>query len=222
MRIRWQRCTPTWIWPVITERIQKLLLLVALAAPAVLLAGDIVGELSNPGSRLGADPALAVIRELGSWAIRFLLLTLAVSTARRRFGVPKLMRFRRMIGLAAFTYAVSHFTAYLWLLAAWDPGIIASDLTERPYIVVGFSALMLLVPLAVTSTNRWRRRLGRRWLVLHRLVYPTVTLVLLHEFWLTKEDYAEPVLYLAIFAGLMVERLLTARRPAGGRESAAL
>jgi len=214
MPIRWQRSTPTWIWPVITERSQKLLLFVALAAPAALLAYDILGEISNPGSRLGADPALAVVRELGTWAIRFLLLTLTVSTARRRFGVPKLMRFRRMIGLAAFGYAVSHFTAYLWLLAAWDPGVIASDLTERPYIVVGFSALMLLVPLAVTSTNRWRRRLGRRWLALHRLVYPAMALVLLHEFWLTKDDYAEPVLYLALFAGLMMERLLSGRRPA--------
>jgi sulfoxide reductase heme-binding subunit YedZ len=215
MRSRWQRSTPTWIWPVITERSQKLLVFVALAVPAALLAYNIAGEFSNPGSRLGADPALAVIRELGSWAIRFLLLTLAVSTGRRRLGIPKLMRFRRMIGLAAFTYAAAHFTAYLWLLAEWDPGVVASDLTERPYIVVGFSALMLLVPLAVTSTNRWRRRLGRRWLSLHRLVYPAVILVLLHEFWLTKDDFAEPVLYLAIFAGLMGERMLRRRRPAG-------
>ncbi|MGE0625803.1 MAG: sulfite oxidase heme-binding subunit YedZ [Pseudomonadales bacterium] len=152
-----------------------------------------------------------MVRELGSWAIRFLLLTLAVSTLRRRLGAPGIMRFRRMVGLAAFYYAATHFTAYLWLLAAWDGGVIVSDLTERPYIVVGFTALVLLVPLAVTSTNAWRRRLGRRWLLLHRLVYPAMALVLLHEFWLTKDGFAEPVLYLAIFAGLMLERLLARR-----------
>lgn len=192
-------------------RAQKPLLFVALSVPFALLAADIAAELAAPGSRLGADPATAVVRELGSWAIRFLLLTLAVSTVRRWFDAPRVMRLRRMIGLAAFTYASAHLTAYLWLLAAWDPGVIGSDLTERPYIVVGFTALVLLVPLAVTSTNAWRRRLGRRWLTLHRLVYPAMALVLLHEFWLTKDGYAEPVLYLGIFSLLMAERLIARR-----------
>lgn len=186
-----------------------------LAAPFALLVYDIAGELALPGSRLGADPATAVVRQLGSWAIRLLLLTLAVSTVRRLFGNPRVMRFRRMIGLAAFAYAGAHFSAYLWLLAEWQPGIVAADLSERPYIVAGFTALVLLLPLAVTSTGGWRRRLGRRWLSLHRLVYVAMGLVLLHEFWLTKDDYAEPVLYLVIFAMLMIERLLTARGAAG-------
>lgn len=196
-------------------RVQKLLLFAALATPLAVLIYDIAGEVAVPGSRLGADPATAVVRELGSWAIRCLLLTLAVSTVRRRFGAPRIMRFRRMIGLAAFGYAAAHFSAYLWLLASFDPTIVVSDLTERPYIVVGFSALMLLVPLAVTSTNGWRRRLGRRWLTLHRLVYVAMGLVLLHEFWLTKDGYAEPVLYLVLFTALMIERLPGWRRPAG-------
>lgn len=194
---------------------QKPLLLAVLALPFALLAYDIAGEISVPGSRLGADPAVAVVRDLGSWAIRFLLLTLAVSTIRRRAAGPRVMRFRRMIGLVAFTYAIAHLCAYLWLLAEWDLGIVRSDLSERPYIVVGFTALVLLVPLAVTSTNAWRRRLGRRWLGLHRLVYLVMGLVLLHEFWLTKDGYAEPALYLAIFTMLMIERLLAARGTPG-------
>lgn len=190
----------------------KTLLFAALATPLAALLYDIAGEIAVPGSRLGADPATAVVRELGSWAIRFLLLTLAVSTSRRVLNAPRVMRYRRMIGLAAFGYAAAHFSAYLWLLASFDPAIVVSDLTERPYIVVGFTALVLLVPLAVTSTNAWRRRLGRRWLTLHRLVYPSMGLVLLHEFWLTKDGYAEPVLYLALFAALMIERLPVLRR----------
>ncbi len=213
MQQRSRSFTRAWISPVITDRTQKSLLFVALATPFALLAYDIAGEIAVPGSRLGADPATAVVRELGSWAIRLLLATLAVSTVRRRLHLPRVMRFRRMIGLAAFCYACAHFLAYLWLLAGWDPGVVVSDLTERPYIVVGFSALVLLVPLAVTSTKGWRRRLGRRWLKLHRLVYVAMGLVLLHEFWLTKDGYAEPLLYLVIAAMLLMERLLADRWP---------
>jgi sulfoxide reductase heme-binding subunit YedZ len=116
-----------------------------------------------------------------------------------------------MIGLFAFSYVALHFLAYLTFLAGFDLLTITEDLADRTYITVGFLALLGLVPLAITSTNGWRRRLGRRWQKLHRLVYPIVGLGLLHYFWLTKDGYAEGVLYLAIFAGLMFERLLSAR-----------
>ena len=200
-----------WISPAITERLPKTVLFLLLATPLALLAWNIAGELEVPGSRLGADPATAVVRELGSRAIRLLLLTLAVSTIRRRLHAPRVMRYRRMIGLAAFGYAAVHFLAYLYLFAQFQWATIESDLLERPYITVGFTALVLLLPLAVTSTNGWRRRLGRKWLTLHRAVYVAMALVLLHFFWLTKDDYAEPVLYLAVFAALMGERFLSAR-----------
>lgn len=172
---------------------------------------DVVGELEVPGSRLGADPATEVVRTLGVWAIRFLLLTLMVSTVRRRLGFTGVMRYRRMLGLAAFGYAATHFAAYAWLLAELDVSVVGSDLTERPYIIAGFLALLLLLPLAITSTNGWRRRLGRRWFKLHRLVYAAMGLVLLHHLWLTKDGYAEPAFYLACATALALERLLAAR-----------
>lgn len=213
MRNRWRRSTTAWICVAITDRVWKSALFALLAVPLVLLGLDIYGELVEPGSRLGADPGTEIVTTVGSWAIRILLLTLAVSTVRRAFDVPRIGRYRRMIGLFAFTYVSLHFLSYLTFLAGFDWRTIEEDLVERTYITVGFLALLGLVPLAVTSTAGWRRRLGRRWQKLHRLIYPIAGLGLLHYFWLTKDGYAEGVLYLAIFAGLMIERLLRARRP---------
>jgi sulfoxide reductase heme-binding subunit YedZ len=200
-----------WISSVISDRAGKVALFVVLFAPLGLLAWDIVGEVQQPGSRLGPDPAAAVVSELGSWSIRMLLLALAVSSIRRRFAWPRVMRYRRMIGLTAFAYVVCHFTAYLGLLASFDWHVIADDLVERTYITAGFLAMLLLVPLAVTSTDRFRRRLGPRWRVLHRAVYAAMGLALLHYFWLIKDGYAEAVLYLAVFLALMAERMLAMR-----------
>jgi sulfoxide reductase heme-binding subunit YedZ len=195
-----------WTFPAISDPRWKILLFVLLSIPLVLLGWDIAGELRQPGSRLGADPATAVVLELGTWAIRILLLSLMVSTLRRLTNTPQLLRFRRMIGLFAFAYVTLHFCAYLGFLAGFDWQAIKEDLVDRTYITVGFLALLLLVPLAVTSTNGWRRRLGRRWLKLHRLVYVIVSLGLLHYFWLTKDGFEEGALYLAVFAVLMLER----------------
>lgn len=205
------RSTPEWIWPAITDRLSKPFLFLLLALPLALLAVDIVLELEAPGSRLGADPGNEVVLTLGGWAIRILLLTLVVSTARRLTKMPRLIRFRRMIGLFAFTYVILHFAAYLTFLAAFDWHVIEEDLVERSYITAGFLALLGLVPLAVTSTAGWQRRLGPRWRKLHRLVYPAAGLGLVHYFWLTKDGYAEGALYLAIFAALMIERGVHAR-----------
>ena len=192
--------------PAINQRIWKVVLFLVLAVPLALLGYDIAGDLRVPGSRLGADPATAVVLELGTWGIRILLLTLAVSTLRRLLKAPRLLRYRRMVGLFAFAYVVLHFLSYLGFLAGFDWSTIKRDLVERTYITVGFPALLLLVPLAVTSTNGWRRQLGRRWVILHRLVYLVIALGLLHYFWLTKDGFAEGVLYLALFLGLMLER----------------
>ena len=201
------RSTTAWTSRAITDASLKPVLFILLALPLALLGYDIAGELTSPGSRLGADPGTAIVLTLGSWSIRMLLLTLAVSTLRRVFNEPRFLRVRRMVGLFAFTYVALHFLAYLTFLAVWDWQTIREDLVDRTYITVGFLGLLALVPLAITSTNGWRRRLGRRWQKLHRLVYPICGLGLLHYFWLTKDGYAEPVLYLAVFTALMGERL---------------
>ncbi len=210
-------CTAAWICPAITDSRLKVGLFVLLSLPLVMLGIDISAELVEPGSRLGADPIRAVVTYLGEWGLWMLLGGLAISTGRRTFSAPRLMRFRRMVGLFAFTYLCLHFLAYLGLLAGFDWGQIVEDLTDRPYITVGFLGLALLVPLAVTSTNRWRARLGRTWVRLHRVVYAAAALGLLHLFWLTKDGYGESVLFLSIFVLLMLERFIRGRR--SGRRS---
>ncbi|MEZ5549831.1 MAG: protein-methionine-sulfoxide reductase heme-binding subunit MsrQ [Pseudomonadales bacterium] len=167
----------------------------------------VAAELEMPGSRLGADPGEVVVEYLGQWSIRLLLATLAVSTLRRLFNQPRLLRVRRMLGLFAFTYVGLHFCAYLGLLAEFDWALILEDLTERTYIIAGFLALALLIPLAITSTNGWQRRLKLRWRNLHQLIYPICGLALLHLWWLTKDGYGEPIAYLLIYLILIADRL---------------
>ncbi len=200
-----------WTSPASSEALLKPLVFVALAAPLAWLGWAVIGELEAPGSRLGADPGEAVVLFLGEWSMRMLLLALAVSTLRRRLGASRLLRVRRMVGLFAFAYVAVHFLAYLGFLAEFDWRVIEEDLLERTYITVGFLALCLLVPLAVTSTNGWQRRLRQRWRRLHRLIYVIVPLALLHLFWLTKDGYGEPLAYLAIYTLLMLERLVSER-----------
>jgi len=189
-------------------------LFVGLILPLAWLGIDITGEVMEPGSRLGADPGKAVVTFLGEWSLWMLLGVLAVSTGRRTFGKPRLARYRRMVGLFAFTYLCLHFAAYIGFLAGFDGRQILEDLTDRPYISVGFLALLLLLPLAVTSTKAWRVRLGRRWAKLHRAVYPAAALGILHHFWLIKDGYGESVLFLTIFVLLMLERVFSDRRSA--------
>ncbi len=206
-----------WISPAISDPRLKPLVFLLLGLPLLLLGYDLAGELQAPGSRLGADPGKAVVLVLGEWGIRMLLLTLAISSLRRLTGQAAVMRYRRMVGLYAFAYLLLHFLAYLVFLAGLEGRQIIQDLSERPYITVGFLALLLLVPLAITSTGGWRRRLGRRWVRLHRAIYPAFALGLLHYFWLTKDGYGENVLYLVLFALLMMERIMNRRR--SGRRS---
>ena len=176
------------------------------------LSYTIAAEVYAPQARLGADPATEVVRFLGAWSIRLLLITLSVSTLRRLTGYPRLLQLRRMVGLFAFTYVVCHFLSYLTFLAEFDLALIQEDLVERRYITVGFLGLVLLTPLAVTSTNALRRKLGATWRKLHRLIYLIVPLGLLHLVWLTRDQYGEVVVYALIFAGLMLERYVARRR----------
>ena len=178
-----------------------------LCVPLAVLAWDFFREIRQPGVAFGPDPAETIVRYLGEWAIRILLATLAVSPVARLLGRPRLVRYRRTFGLAAFSYAVVHFAGYLVLLAGLDAGTFLADFVERPYITVGLAALVLLVPLAVTSTRRWQRRLARNWRRLHRLVYAIGVLACIHLLWLSKGDYMDAALYGGLLALLLGERL---------------
>jgi methionine sulfoxide reductase heme-binding subunit len=147
---------------------------------------------------LGANPVERVQDTLGQWGLRFLVITLAVTPLRDWFNAPWLIQLRRMVGLYAFFYVLMHFLTWLIL----DQGVywqgILQDIAKRPFITIGFLALVLLIPLAVTSTNAMMRRLGKRWKTLHRLVYPITLLGVWHYWWQVKADIREPLIYLTI------------------------
>ena len=190
-----------------SARFLKPLVFCLLAVPLVLLGVDVWREIRLPGSGFGPDPGEEIVHHLGSWGLRTLLITLAVSPASRLFRVPALVRYRRMAGLWAFTYVVLHFGAYLWLLGGFALETLAGDIVKRPYITVGFLALMMLIPLAVTSTRRWQRRLGRRWKTLHRLVYPAAAAAWVHLLWLSKGGFMDPFVYGLVLVLLFAERI---------------
>jgi sulfoxide reductase heme-binding subunit YedZ len=156
---------------------------------------------------LGAEPVTAIEHELGLWALRLLLVTLAITPLRVLSGQAVLLRFRRMLGLYAFAYASLHLAAYLVLDLRGYWAQIFEEIAKRPYITVGFAAWLLLVPLAVTSTRGSMRRLGRRWGQLHRAIYAIAVLAVLHFWWIVKSDLREPALYAGILALLLGWRL---------------
>ena len=164
---------------------------------------------------LGANPAEYLIRSTGDWTLRFLCITLAVTPLRVVTGTPALARFRRMLGLFVYFYVLLHLTAYSWLDMGFDWGEIARDIAKRPFILVGFTAFVLLTPLAATSFNRAVKALGaRRWQSLHKLVYVIAGLGVLHFFWMRagKNDFAEVAVYAAILAVLLGWRVVNAFR----------
>jgi len=177
-------------------------------------------------NQLGANPAEALIRSTGDWTLRLLCLTLAVTPLRVLANQPALARFRRMLGLTTFFYALLHFLAYAWLDMGFDAAQIARDIPKRPFALVGFLALLLMLPLAATSFNRAIRALGAaRWQALHRAVYAIAVLAILHFFWMRagKHDFAEVAVYAAIVAALLGWRALRLRRlrqPAPARAAA--
>lgn len=161
---------------------------------------------------LQPNPVEALLHASGDWTLRLLLITLAVSPLKRLTGWRRPMLWRRMLGLFSFFYAALHFT--IWLVLdrelLWSEVLV--DLTKRPYIMVGFSALLILVALASTSNIWSMRRLGVRWQKLHRLVYLAALLGILHYWWLVKADVREPLIYLGVFALLMALRLPAGRK----------
>jgi sulfoxide reductase heme-binding subunit YedZ len=157
---------------------------------------------------LGANPIEKITHFTGEWALRFLLLTLAITPARKLLGWSALLRLRRMLGLYAFFYACLHFLTYFVLDQFFDFSEIAADVLKRPYITVGFTAFVLLIPLAVTSTNKMMKRLGRRWKQLHQLVYVIAVLAVLHFLWLVKADTFDPLVYAVVLLILFVIRAL--------------
>ncbi len=157
--------------------------------------------------RLGANPVQTMTFLTGDWGLYFLLMTLAVTPLRRLSGWNWLQRFRRMLGLFAFFYVLLHFLVYLVFDQFFDLGSIAADIVKRPYITVGFTAFMLMIPLALTSTNAMMRRLGRRWQQLHRLTYLIGVLAILHYLWLVKADIRSPLSFGTILAILLGYRL---------------
>ena len=164
---------------------------------------------------LGANPAEALVRSLGDWSLRSLCLVLAVTPLRVLTGTPALARFRRMLGLFVFFYAVLHMLAYAWFDMGLDWGEIARDILKRPFILVGFVALLLLAALAATSFHRAIRWMGgARWRALHQAVYGVVGLALLHFFWMrtAKNNFAEVFVYAAILALLLGWRVVQDER----------
>lgn len=160
--------------------------------------------------RLGANPAEALIRSTGDWTLRMLCVVLAITPVRQAFGMASLARFRRMAGLFVYFYAVLHLLAYSGFDMGFDVAEIARDIVKRPFILVGFSAIVLLTPLALTSFNRAIRVLGaKRWQALHRLVYFIAGLALLHFFWMRagKNDFAEVLVYAVLVGGLLAWRV---------------
>jgi sulfoxide reductase heme-binding subunit YedZ len=158
---------------------------------------------------LGANPIEKITHATGDWTLRFLLITLSITPLRKVLRVPSLIKFRRMLGLFAFFYACLHFTTYIWLDKFFNLHEMLADVAKRKFITVGFTAFVLLIPLAATSTAGWIRRLGgKRWQALHRLIYFSAIAGVIHYVWLVKADIREPLEYGAILALLLGYRLV--------------
>ncbi len=197
---------------------KPLVFLLCLMPAGWLLAGvaDVTGFARWPMASLGANPIDRIQDTLGIWGLRLLLVTLTVTPLRDLAGWPRLIAFRRMLGLFAFFYISAHFTWYLLVDQGLDWRLWVEDIAKRPFITVGFSALALLVPLALTSTKRAMRRMGRRWQRLHRLIYPAAILGCTHFYWQVKADIREPLVYFLVLATLLGWRLYRSRQRAGG------
>jgi sulfoxide reductase heme-binding subunit YedZ len=157
---------------------------------------------------LTANPIEFITHATGDWTLRFLIITLCVTPFRKILHLPELIRFRRILGLFAFFYACLHFTTYIWLDKFFDLSEMWKDIAKRKYITVGFTAFLLLIPLAITSTAGWIRRLGgKRWQQLHRLIYFSATLGVIHYYWLVKSAVIRPLTYGVIVAVLLLWRL---------------
>ena len=189
----------------LSGRWTKLLVFAASLAPALALAWRAWQQ------NLGANPIEFITHKTGDWTLRFLLITLAVTPLRQLLGRPELIRFRRMLGLFAFFYGCLHLLTYLWLDKFFDGADILKDIAKRPFITAGFLGFIVMAPLAATSTKGWIRRLsGRRWQLLHRLIYLSAVAGVVHYYWLVKSDVRLPVMYGAIAVVLLGYRAVHA------------
>jgi sulfoxide reductase heme-binding subunit YedZ len=187
---------------VLTKRslVHAAVIALALAPLAWLAHGALRGG-------LGANPVETITHTTGSWALRLLLACLAVTPLRRVSSrLAALAPYRRTFGLLAFLYAALHASTFFVLDLGFAFALIAEEIAERPYVTLGFAALSLMTPLAVTSTRAWQRRLGRRWLTLHKLVYAAALLAVAHFVWLVKADLREPLIFAALLAALLAAR----------------
>ena len=194
--------------------VKPVVFVAALLPLAYLVAGAVWGN-------LGANPAETLIRSTGDWTLRMLCLTLAITPLRQASGWHALARLRRMLGLFSFFYGCLHFLAYAWLDMGLDLAVVVKDIAKRPFILVGSTALLLMLPLAATSFNGAIRALGaKRWQALHRAVYAVALLGVLHFFWMRagKVDFGEVAVYAGIVAVLLGWRMVRALKP---RSSAA-
>lgn len=201
---------------ILTNKWTKVAVFLLCLIPALEIALKIAGN-ENPALvwpwfnyDLSANPVKFIEHFTGSWTLRFLVITLAITPLRRILHMPQLIRFRRMFGLFAFFYVSLHFSTWIVLdhWQQWNWNSIWADLLKRPFIVIGFAGFLLLVPLAVTSTAGWIRRLGgKRWRMLHRAIYITAVLGVIHYYWLVKSDKRAPLAYGAGFAVLFLWRI---------------
>lgn len=187
--------------PFFSKGFKPIVFLLALVPVALLAYGAWTDN-------LGANPIETITRDTGEWTLRFLLITLSISTLRRTVAWSQLIKLRRMLGLFAFFYATLHLFTYLWLDQFFWWSEIVADIIKRPFITVGMLAFVLLIPLAITSTNGMMRRLKKNWIKLHQLIYLIAPLGILHFFWLVKADYREPIIYLILLSLLFTERFL--------------
>ena len=182
----------------------KVLLFLACLGPLGVLTWKALHEL------LGANPVDVITRSTGKWTLVFLLLTLSVTPVRRLLAMPWLIRFRRMLGLYAFFYGTLHLMTYVWLDKFFDVHAMLHDIAKRKFITAGMTGVALMVPLVLTSTSGWIRRLGgKRWQKLHRLIYFSAAAGVVHFLWLVKADRRRPLAYGAVLATLLLFRLAT-------------
>jgi sulfoxide reductase heme-binding subunit YedZ len=205
---------PLWL----VRWVVKPLVFAACLVPALRLTAGAVGV---AGVSLGADPVAVMLHTCGKWTLNFLMIALCMTPLRDATHSVFWLRFRRMFGLFAFFYVLLHFTVYLVLDQAGKLGALWEDIVKRPYITIGMLALCLLIPLAVTSTAKAQRRLGRRWIRLHRLVYVIAILGVWHYWWGVKKDIREPLLYVCGLSLLLGYRLWKHRKSLGARISVA-
>jgi methionine sulfoxide reductase heme-binding subunit len=196
----------------------KPLVFIACLIPALHL---VAGAFGFAGISLGADPVAVMLHTCGRWTLNFVMITLCMTPLRNFTHQTLWLRFRRMFGLFAFFYVLLHFSVYLLLDQAGKLGALWQDIVKRPYITIGMLGLLMLIPLAATSTAKAQRRLGRRWTRLHRLIYVIAILGVCHFWWQVKKDIREPLLYAAGLTLLLGYRLWRQRTPLLSRVNAA-